>query len=800
MRSFLSDLRYGLRGLTRNPGFAAAAVATLALGIGATIAVFGVADAALLKPLPYPEPERLVRVGSLHPVKNAEGIGTSYMDYRDWHDRSRSFEALGGMLESSAVLGGSEGADRVTAAWISADVLPALRIEPVLGRVFRADEDREGGGTHVAILSDALWKTRFGADRSILGRKILVEGNPYEVVGVVPEDELFFDRSGLLLPLVNQAFPGRSGRPIDVVGRLAPGVSLAAARGEMDSIGRALAREYPEEETGFSVVVVPLHDALLGGRRPALLVLSGAVGLLLLIACANTANLLLARGASRRRELAVRAALGARRGRLAGQLLAEAAALALVGGAAGLAVASALLSGIRRMVGDALPRLDAAGFDGRTALFAVAASAATVLLFGGIPAALASGRAMAAGLRGPGRGSGAERSRALDGLVLVQTALCVVLLVGAGLLAGSYFRLSRTDPGFAPERVLAANISLPRGVYNRDPARRTAFLERTAARIAALPGVRAAGLTGWLPSKSSMTMSFTPEGHPALSRAQSPQGELREVTSGTFSALGIPLLAGRGIADGDRADSTPVVVVNRKLAEKMWPGQPAIGKHLTLFVDKVEREVVGVVGDVRRLDRRAEAPDQMYVPLPQDPLFIGVWAVARSAGEPEALAASIERAVRELDPGVAVSQVETMSRVLAGSVAEPRLRTTLVGFFAAAALALASIGLYGVIAYTVTRRRYEIGVRVAMGATPREIRRLFLRGGMRLAGAGAAVGIVAALASTRLLAGLLYGVRPLDLPTFAAAVSLLIAVAFVATVLPARRAAATDPIQALRSE
>jgi putative ABC transport system permease protein len=307
-------------------------------------------------------------------------------------------------------------------------------------------------------------------------------------------------------------------------------------------------------------------------------------------------------------------------------------------------------------------------------------------------------------------------------------------------------------------------------------------------------------MTGWLPSKGSMTMSFTPEGHPVRSRAESPQGELREITSGTFTALGVPILAGRGILDGDRADSAPVIVVNKRLAEKLWPGRSAVGQHVTLFVDKVEREVVGVVGDVKRLDRGAQSPDQMYVPLSQDPLFIGVWLLARAEGDPGALAASIERVVRELDPGVAVSQVETMSRVLSGSVAEPRLRTALIGFFAAAALLLASIGLYGVIAYAVTRRRYEIGVRVAMGATPGEILGLFVKGGLRLAAVGIAAGIVGAAAATRLLAGLLYGIRPLDPATFAAAASLLLAVSFVATVLPARRAAATDPIQALRSD
>jgi len=799
MRSFLFDLRHGLRGLTRAPGFGAVAAATLALGIGATVAIFGVVDAALLRPLPYPAPERLLRVGQLHPVKNADGVGCSYMDYRDLRERNRSFESLGGMLLTSAVIGGSESAEQVDAAYVSTELFAALGMEPIAGRLFRGDEDREGGPSRVVLLSKSLWTARYGGDRSVLGRKILLDGVPYEIVGVVPDDEMELENAGVLAPLVNQAFPSRSGRALDLVGRLRPGVTAAQARDEMAAIGEALAREYPEENGGFSVVVSPLHEALLGSRRPALLVLAGAVGLLLFIACANAANLLLARGASRRRELSVRAALGAGRGRLVRQLLAEAAALGLVGGAGGLAVASGLLAAIRSMVGETVPRIASARLDGRAIAFAAAASAATVLLFGSLPAFTAAGRAIAAGLVSAARGTGGERSRALDALVLVQTALCVILLVVAGLLAGSYARLSATNPGLRPERVLTARLALPRGVYKEDAARRTAFLERAIARIGELPGVRAAGLTGWLPSRQSMTMSLTAEGHPRLSRAQSPQTELREVSSGTFAALGIPLLEGRGFADSDRADSAPVAVVNRKLAEAMWPGRSAVGMHVFLFADRVEREVVGVVGDVRRMDRAAATPAQLYVPVAQDPLFIGVFAVVRAEGEPRALAASVGRAVRELDPGVAVSDVRTMEEILSGNLSEPRFRATIVALFAAAALLLASIGLYGVIAYTVTRRRYEIGVRIAMGATPSEILCLFLRGGMRLAAAGAAAGIVGAIAATRMLAGLLYGVRPLDPATFAGAVIVLMLVSLVATAAPARRAAATDPIQALRA-
>ncbi|HSP93515.1 MAG TPA: ABC transporter permease [Thermoanaerobaculia bacterium] len=797
MRSFLADLRYGLRGLRKNPGFAVPAAATLALGIGATVAIFGVVDAVLLKALPYREPGRLARVGSLHPVKNSNGIGASYMDLRDWRDRNRSFDKLSGILGTSVVLGGSESAAQVDAAFVSADLLPLLGLEPVAGRNFRPDEDREGGPSRVVLLSESVWKSRFGGDRAVVGRKILIDGGPYEVIGVAPDDALVIG-AGVIAPLVNQAFPSRSGRAVDVVGRLAPGVTLAAARRDMESIGRALASEYPEENTGFSIAVQPLQESLVGGRRPALLVLSGAVALLLLIACANTANLLLTRGASRRHELAVRAALGAGRGRLARQLFAEASALASIGGAGGLAAGSFLLAAIRRLAAGSVPRIETATLDGRAFLFALAASAATALLFGIVPAALTSGRAMTEGLRLSARG-GAGSSRALDGLVLFQTALCLVLLVGAGLLGGSYLRLARTSPGFSAERVLSVSLSLPRAAY-REQAPRNAVLERLIGRVASLPGVRAAGLIGWLPAGQSMTISYTPEGHPKLSRAQSPQGELREVSAGTFAALGIPILAGRGIRESDRADARPVIVVNRNLAAKLWPGQPAVGRHITLFADRVEREVVGVAGDVRRMDQGAATTDQIYVPFAQDPLFIRMSAVVRSDGEPSALAASIEKAVAGIDPGIAVSDGKTMEQVISGSVAEPRFRTILVGFFAAAALLLASVGLYGVTAYTVTRRRYEIGVRMAMGATPAGVLRLFVGAGLRRAGAGVAAGVLAAAAATRLLTGLLSGIRPTDPATFAAAALLLLVVASLASFVPARRAAATEPLAALRSE
>ena len=795
----VTELRHALRGLAKNPGFTLAATATLALGIGSTVAIFGVVDAVLLRPLPYASPERLHRVGSLHAVKNPDGLGASYPDFLDWKERTRAFDALGGFMLNSAVLGGAGSAARVDAAWVSADLLPALGVEPVAGRLFRAEEDRPEGDTHVALLTRGAWQTRFGSDPSIVGRAIPIDGAPFLVLGIVPDEPLLLGRAGVLMPLVNRAFTNRSGRAVDVVGRLAPGATTGSARGDMASIARALAREYPEADAGFSIAVVPLHESLFGGRRPALAMLFGAVGLLLVIACANTANLLIARTAARRHELAVRAALGASRARLARQLLAEAAVLAALAGTAGVLMAGALLEAIRAIAGSGVAAIDSARLDARVAGFAAAASAATILLFGLLPALTASRRAIGLGLRASTRGGG-ERHRAIDGLVLVQTALCLVLLVGAALFGRSYLALARTDLGLSPENVIAAEVTLPTAIYP-DQAKRAAFVARMNERLAGLPGVSAAGITLSLPGENTMTVSFTPEGHPVLSRAESPQAELRPVSAGSFAALGVPVLDGRAIDERDRADAPPVIVVNRLLASRIWPGSAAVGRHVTLFSDGVQRLVVGVVGDVRSFDGAARAAEQLYLPFAQDTLLLrGFQAVVRAKGEPGGLAASIEKVIHEIDPGAAVSDVRTLSEHLSRGVVEPRFRAILVGAFAGAALLLASIGLYGVVAYAVARRRFEIGVRMALGATPGAIRRLFVSRALRLAGTGAALGAVASFPATRVVSGLLFGVAPGNPAVLLAAIGVLIAVAAAAADIPSRRAARTDPLTALRPE
>ena len=803
MTSFLRDLRLAARTLSRSPAFTALAVGILALGIGASVSIFSVVDAVFVKPLPYPRAGSLVRVGSFHPVKNADGIGASYADYLDWRSRSRSFEALGGFMTGSVVVRVRGTAIRTAAAWAAPELLAVMGMRPVAGRSFDAGDDGPGGHLHVALISEDFQRSSFGAAPLESGSTLLVDGTPFEVIGVVPSDGLLLDKAGVVLPLYNAWYENRSGRAVDVVGRLRSGVTVAKARAEMAGIARSLEREFPEADRGFGISVVPLHESLFGDLAPVLRVLSGAVALLLLIACANVGNLLLARGSVRKRELSVRAALGAGLGRLARHLFAETLVIALAAGALGAVAAGGILSLVRSLGEETAPRIAGAAVDGRALAFAGAAALFTTLLFGVAPAMAAAREAVADRTGGWTRsgGPGREGSRALDAFVLLQTALCLVLLVAAGLIGGSYLRLARTDPGFSGREVLAVSVSLARG-GRPDAVGQAAFFERAVARVKALPGVAAAAAVSGLPGEGSMTLSFWPEDHPRLSRAQSPQAEIRSMLPGLPDVIGMPILAGRGFTDADRADSAPVLLVNRAFAARYWPGKDPIGKRVMPFSGRVERTVVGVVGDVRRLDRSGAAAEAMFFPLTQDPFLPmrGATLVVRPTAKAPANAAQIERAIHEVDPGAAVWGARTMGDVLSRAVAKPRFRTVLVGAFAGAALLLVCSGLYGVISFGVTRRRSEIGVRMALGASPRGVLGFFLARGVRLAAGGVLLGSAGALAFGRLLAGFLYGVGPADPATYAGAAVLLLGVSAAASLVPALRAASTDPLEALRSD
>ena len=802
MTSFLQDLRLAVRTLSKSPAFTALAVGILALGIGASVAIFSVVDAVLVKALPYPNPDRLVRVGSLHPVKNANGIGASYADYLDWRARARSFEHLGGFVAGPAIVSVRGAATRTDAAWATPGTLAALGIHPVEGRLFTEAEDRPGGQLQVALISEDLRASAFGSQPFASGMTMVVEGKTYVIVGIIPRESLLLEDARVVMPLYNLWYESRSGRAIDVVGSLRIGVSRERAAAEMTRIAGSLEREYPEADRGFGIAVAGLRESLFGDLAPMLRVLSGAVVLLLLIACANVANLLLARGSVRTRELAVRAALGAGAGRLVRHLFAEALTIAGAGGALGLLVAGGLLSLVRSLAEESAPRITSAVIDARAFAFAAAAALCTALLFGLAPAVTGARKAIFVGMGASGRSPAGnrERSRALDGLVLVQTALCLMLLVGAGLLGRSYLRLSRTDPGISSESVLSAWFA-GSGAGPRDAAAEARFYQRVMDRVKALPGVRQVAVASSVPGEGSMTLSFWPEGHPRLSRAQSPQAEVRGISPELPETIGMPILEGRGFTAADRADSDPVIIVNRAFAARYWPGSDPLGKRIMTFADRQERTVVGVVGDVRRLDRGAVAAEAMFLPLAQDSMMRrGASLVVRAAKGAPVRAAEIERAIHEIDPGVAVWGVRTMREVLARAVAKPRFRTILVGLFALSALVLACAGLYGVVSYGVARRRYEIGVRLALGATPYGVLRMFLGRGFRLSVAGVIAGSLGALAAGRLLSGLLYGVYAADPATFAGAAALLLAVSAGASLGPAMRAARTDALTALRSE
>jgi putative ABC transport system permease protein len=800
---FLRDVRLAVRTLSRSSGFAALSISILALGIGAAVAIFSVVDAVLVKPLPYPAPRALVRVGSFHPVKNANGIGASYADYLDWRSRARSFETLGGFMTGPALVTVRGAARRTDAAWADPGLISALGIRTIAGRSFDRGEDGPGGRLHVAMISEEFRASAFGSEPFAPGRTLLVDGSPYEVIGVFPKDSLLLESAGVVLPLYSAWYENRSGRALDVVGRLRKGVSVAAARADMSAIARSLEHEFPESDRGFGISVVPLHQSLFGDLAPALRVLSAAVGLLLLIACANVANLLLARGSVRRRELAVRAALGASRGRLTRHLFAETLVIALAAAALGALVAGGVLSIVRSLAQESAPRVVDASVDVRALAFAAAMALATALLFGVLPSVAAARRAIFEGIGVTNRShaAGRETSRALDFLVLIQTALCLVLLVVAGLLGGSYLRLARTDPGLASERILSVSVALPRG-NGRGAAAQTRFLERALARVRSLPGVQRAAAASALPGEGSMTLSFSPEDHPRVSRAQSPQAEVRSVSPGLPDALGMPILAGRWFTDADRSDSPAVIVVNRAFAARYWPGKDPIGKRVMTFSDRLERTVVGVVGDVRRLDRGGYAPEGMFLPFAQDAQLPvrGAALVVRAASNARVTSSELERAIHEVEPGAAVWGARTMQEVLSRAVARPRFRSVLVGLFAAVALVLVCAGLYGVVSYGVARRRYEIGVRMALGATPRGVLGIFLARGIRLAAAGVVLGSVGALAAGRLLSGLLYGVGAADPATYAGAAGVLLAVSVVSSLGPAMRAASTDAVKALNSE
>jgi putative ABC transport system permease protein len=824
--SFLQDLRFAWRGLRRAPGFAAVAIATLALGIGANSAIFTVVNAVVVRPLPYANADRLVRLTSDFTALGTADVGVSQPELIDYRDRSGLFDAIAGVWAIDANLTQVDQPERVEALLASPTYFDVLGVRPQLGRLFGpADEGR--GISEVVVLSDAIWRRRFDASPSAIGRKLRIDNDWYTVIGVLPPGFRHPGRSVLTdvdlwapASFVGKPFPEapiRGARFLTgAIARLRPGISVVEARGRLAAFAQDVRAAHPDDyppRTSWAPRLIPLQEDLVGSVRPALLMLSGAVGLVLLIACANIANLLLARASSRQREIAVRRALGSSRGRLVRLLLAESVVLAVAGGAAGAVVMVWLLEALLALAPSGLPRVQEVHVDGQVLAFTAAVSLLSAFVFGILPALHSSAADVHDSLKETSRGASTARSVLRSTLVVAEFALALILLVGAALLVRSFWRLQQVDFGFDPRHVMTARLWLPQpndpeqGKYSNSTtghATRVATYEEIIRRASALPGVTAVAAAGALPFGGSRSAAaFTVEGQETDSRSSVATTQFTMASPGYFELMGIRLLVGRTFTGGDDLQTTPVAIVTESLARRGWPGQDPVGKRLHLGGPQATRQpwmtVIGVVNDVRS-DRPEDPPrPTLFRPLRQvSNLTLSL--VLKTDADPQTLAAPLAAAVRAVDADQPTYGVRTMEEQVRQATASRRFSTQLLGAFAVLALALAAIGIYGVMAFVVGQRRREIGIRIALGAHPSAVIRLMLRQALMLAGAGVAVGATAALAATRVLGGLLFEIRPTDPATYTLIAGLLTATAAVAAWRPARRAAAVDPIAALRAD
>jgi predicted permease len=802
--TLFQDLRRALRTLAKSPGFTAAVVAVLALGIGANTAIFSVVNGVLLQRLPYPDPGRLVRVWHTPPQSGFPGLRTfavSPANFLDWQSQSRSFEGMAIIRFTPLNLTGGASPEALQAAQVSSDFFSVLRARPLLGRTFDRTQT-EADGLATTVLSHALWKTRFGGDPGIVGRDIRLDDRLYRVVGVMGPEVRIPDSAQLWVPYdwTPQQRAMRSNHNCLVIARLKPGVALAAAQTEMSVISDRLARQYPEDDSGWGATVVPLREDLVVDVRPILLVLLGAVAFVLLIACANIANLVLARTLGRRRELALRSALGASRARLIQQLLAETILLGLAGGALGLFLARFGVDAILAFLADDLPRSAEVSLDGRVLAFTFAVSVLTGVLAGIVPAWRLTRGDVAGGLRAGseraiGGGDPGGRTRGL--LVVSEVALSLVLLVGAGLMVRSLWHLQRVDPGFDSRDVVTMHLDLPKSKYS-EPERQHAFVAQLLERTRALPGVEAAGAVNDLPLTGTQNWPVAIEGRPEPPVSEQPNVVTSVVGGDYFRALRIRLVDGRLFSPADSANAPAVILISESMAKRFWPGESALHKRLTTAFLPGSREVVGVVGDLKSNGLEVSDPvSQMYIPETQYPLR-GVDLAIRTKSP--AVAAAVVSAVHALDPDLPVLRVGTLEKIRTGSLARQRFGMVVLAGFAGLALLLAAVGIASVLSYAVRRRRREIGIRLALGARASDVLRMVVLQGMRPALVGMAVGLAAALALGRVLSSLIFGVRATDPGTFAAVAVLLAAVALAACLIPARRAARVSPTTALRDE
>lgn len=793
----LHDLRFALRMLRRQPGFTAVAAATLALGIGGSTAVFSLVDGVLLRPLPLREPERLMLLWEHSPRDNDHNVANP-ANVLEWRRRATSFEQIAAFAPWTTSLSGRGEPVRLVLGAATANLFETLGVAPLLGRGFVEGDDGEGA-PRVAVLSEGLWRGRFAGDPGVIGQSVVLDGRPTTIVGVMPASFAIPPGAELWRPL--PLSPTARGRFVVPVARLKPGVTPAQAHEEMRAIGAALAKEFPDRDANWSVNAQPLHADLVRQARPAVLILLGAVLLVLLVGCANLANLLLARALAREREIAVRRALGASGRRIVSQLLVESLVLALVGGSLGVLAASGFTRALLTVVPAEVRALFAIGVDPRALAFALALSIGSALLFGMAPAWQLVRRDLEPALRDGARGGISRRRRqATRAVVAVEVAVSLALLVGAGLLLRSYARLSQVDPGFRAEGVMSAAVSL--GAGYEDGAAQSRFFARLVERIAQEPGVASAAAISWRPLGTGSATSFRALDRPEPAPGESPGADVRMATPGLFATLGIALVQGRDFDAGDTAERSPVVIVNERLAREMWPGRSPLGQRIRMEWGRtLDAEVVGVVADVRLASLDTAPRGALWWPVSQVPnAFMTVVARAKGAGDAEALLPGMKRALAALDPALPLAKPERLDHVVADTLQRPRFTFALLGAFAVSALGLAGLGLFGLLAYTVRQREPEWGVRLALGARPGDLFRLVLGEGATLSAAGLALGLALAWGASRVLEALLFDTATRDPVVFVVAPALLAAVALLASVIPAWRASRVQPAHCLRSE
>jgi predicted permease len=808
MLTIWQDLQYGARSLMRRPAITVVALLTLALGIGANTAIFSVIDAVLLRPLPYANPDRLVFLQEDSP--QIPGMSISMSDFDDWQKMNTVFDSMAPYQNDTVILTGQGDAERLRIRNVTAGVFPTLGVQPIIGRALTPEDDRVGAAP-VVLLSDSLWSRKFGSNPNVIGKQLTLDGTNYTIIGVMPNSHFHgsWKQSSLFASLwrLEDKYGGESHRGshpgIYAIAKMKSGVTVEQAQTQMHEIAARLAAQYPKSNEHITATVTPLLEGVVGDERPGLLVVMAAVGFVLLIACANVANLMLARATERQKEMAIRTALGASRPRLIRQLLTESLLLGIAGGALGLAAAYSCVGLLTSAASANLPRVENTSVDSGVLLFALGISLVTAFFFGIIPALQTSRADVHDALREGGlrTTAGAAKRRVRAALVVAEIAISVLLLVGAGLMIKSLFNVLKADPGFNPSQAVAAEFSLPAATYKDDAAKRT-FVDQLVAKVQAIPGVQYAGFKN--PLMGGWQESYGVEGKKYQDEASLPSVDTARVTSDSFLAMGIRLVKGRYFTPFDNQDGAKVCIVDTTLAQTAWPNQDPIGKHVAIegtFEKPIYRTVVGVVSHTKNYGVDQPSRVEMYIPYDQM-VSDGGNIVVRYSGDAGALAAQIRAAARSLDSNVPIGSPQTLGGILAENTAPRRLSVILLSVFAALALALAAVGVYGVMSFMVTQRSHEIGIRVALGASRKDIFELVVGNGMALLGIGMAIGIGSAFYLTQLLRkmDLLFQVKPTDFATFVMTPVLLAVVAFAACYLPARRAMRVDPIVALREE